>query len=296
MRSADDVALDRLVAVGADTDHRAILSPVEGEASATAEETSGSLGHVTDPDVGVDPRLSSGERHALGSGVVRRATDQHLGDTEHLGSGLRGSVQDGVARKAGAAQAVLELRAGAQSGPDRVRNHDLRVGRALALREHPVESLLHIGADIERPEIGGRVSGAGVGRGERAGVEDFGSDAQFVSEEQLALRELRRDDLGVEEASHVKLDRIIDRLLVTVLQSGVGVLIEGAGATGVRAVWGAVLNVALEELALLQNEGWVLTGANRDVQHGHDGGADQTSLPVLRLLDDTGDVATENCS
>ena len=117
-----------------------------------------------------------------------------------------------------------------------------------------------------------------------------------MSEEQLALRELSRDDLGVEEASHVELDRIIDRLLVTVLQSGVRVLIEGAGATGVGAVWGAVLDIALEELAFLQNEGWVLTGANRDVEHGHDGGADQTSLPVLRLLDDTSDVATENCS
>ena len=251
MRSADDVALDRLVAVGADTDHRAVLGPVQGEASATAEIASGSLGHVADPDVGVDPRLSSGERYALGSGVVRRATDQHLTDTEHLSSGLSRSVQDRVAGKAGAPQSVLELGACAQTGPDRVRNHDLRVGRALALGEHTVKSLLYVGADIEGSEIRGRVSGAGAGRGERAVVEDFGSDAQFVSEQELALGELGSDDLGVEETRDVELDRIIDRLLVTVLQSGVGFLIEGAGATSVRAVRRAVLDVALEELTFL---------------------------------------------
>ena len=72
-----------------------------------------------------------------------------------------------------------------------------------------------------------------------------------MSEQELALSELGSDDLGVEETRDVELDRIIDRLLVTVLQSGVGFLIEGAGATSVRAVRRAVLDVALEELTFL---------------------------------------------
>ena len=294
MRSAHDVALDRLVAVGEHADRRTVLAPVEGEARAAAEVAGAGLGHVADPHVGVGPDVGARERHAFSRGVIGRATDQHLAHAEDLGRRLGGGVEDRVARDASAAEAVLELRRRAGAGPHGVRNHDAGVRRALAIGDHTVERQLDVLGDVERREIGGRVGGAGVGAGEVARVEDLAGHADFVSEQELPAGQLGGDNLGVEEARDVRGDRVIDGLFVTVLQRGVRLLGEGARATREGGVGVTHLHVRLEQLAFLQLEGGILTSEDGHVEDRHHARADQTSLPVFGLLEDAGDVATEN--
>jgi hypothetical protein len=63
---------------------------------------------------------------------------------------------------------------------------------------------------------------------------------------------------------------------------------------GFCAVSGAVLHVALEELALFENEGRILSGAHGDVEDGHSLDADKSGLIVFCLLNYTGDVAAKD--
>ena len=79
----------------------------------------------------------------------------------------------------------------------------------LTLGEQAVDGFLHVGTDVEGREVGGRVSRAGVRRGERARVEDLCGDADLVTEEQFALRQLRGDHLGVDPRSRDATEGII---------------------------------------------------------------------------------------
>jgi hypothetical protein len=115
-----------------------------------------------------------------------------------------------------------------------------------------------------------------------------------VSEQQFPFRKLGGDDFGIEEPRNVKGHCIVYSLLVSKFQTRKGVLVKRTRAARVGAVSSAVLYVALEELALFENEGWVLAGAHGHVEDGHDGGADESGLEVFCLLDYTGDVAAKN--
>ena len=115
-----------------------------------------------------------------------------------------------------------------------------------------------------------------------------------MREQEFALGELGGDHLRVEEAGDVERDGIVNGLFVTVFKGGVGVLVERTRAAGKRAVGSAVLDVALEELALFENEGRILAGAHGDVEDRHDGGADESGLVVFGLLNYAGDVAAED--
>ena len=117
-----------------------------------------------------------------------------------------------------------------------------------------------------------------------------------MREEQLALGELGGDDFGIEETSDVERHRVINSFFITVFKRSVSVLVEGAGATSVRAVRRAVLDFALEQLALFQKKGRILTSADRNIEDGHRSGTDQARLPVFSLFENASDVATENCS
>jgi len=153
---------------------------------------------------------------------------------------------------------------------------------------------LHVYADIERSQIGGRVGGAAVGRGERGAVEQFRSDAKLVSEEQFPFGELGGDDFSVEESRDVERDGIVYGLLVSKFQTRKCVLVERTRSASIGAVSSAVLDVTLEELALFENEGRILTGAHGHVEDGHRLNADESGFIVFCLLDYTGDVAAKN--
>ena len=117
-----------------------------------------------------------------------------------------------------------------------------------------------------------------------------------MREQELAEAQLGRDDFGVEEARHVQGHSIIYGLFVAVLQRGVRLLREGARAASVGRIRRTVLHVALEQLALLQLKGRILAGADGNIENGHHAGADQVGLKVLGLFNNTGEIATENCS
>ena len=294
MRGAHDVGLDRLVAVGEHADRRTVLAPVKREARAAAEVAGAGLGDGTDPDVGVGPDVGAREGDAFSRGVIGRATDQHLAHAEDLGRRLGGGVEDRVARDASAAEAVLELRRRADAGPDGIRDDHAQIARGLTLREQPVDSKLHVLAYVERRDIRGSVGGARVGAGEVARAEDLAGHAEFVGEQELPAGQLGGDYLGVEEARDVRGDHVVDGLFVTVLQRGVRLLGEGARATREGGVGVTDLDVRLQQLPLLELKARVLTSEDRDVEDRHHARADQTSLPVFGLLEDAGDVATEN--
>ena len=117
-----------------------------------------------------------------------------------------------------------------------------------------------------------------------------------MSEEQLALGELGGDDFGVKKTRHVEGHCIINGFLITKFKGRVDFLSKRTGATSVGAIWSAVLDFALEQLALFQKKGRILTSADRNVEDGHHSRTDQTGLPVLSLFENASDVATENCS
>ena len=117
-----------------------------------------------------------------------------------------------------------------------------------------------------------------------------------MSEQEFALGEFRGHDFGVEEAGHVGDHSVVNGLFITVLKRGVGLLVEGARATSEGRIRSAVLDLALEELALFEQERRILTGAHRNIEHGHDAQADKTSLPVFGLFEDAGNIAAENGS
>ncbi len=106
LRGANDVRLDRLVAVGEHADRGTVLGPVEGEAGAAAEVPGRSLGNGADPDVSVRPDVRRAVGDAFSGRVVAGATDENLGNTEHFGRSRRAGVEDRVARETSAAEAV----------------------------------------------------------------------------------------------------------------------------------------------------------------------------------------------
>ena len=229
MSSANDVRLDVLGAVGEHADRGAVLRPVQGEPSATAEVTSGSLGDRTDPDVGVTPHVLRGVSLTFRVRVVSGATDANLVHLEHLRRGVSRSVQNGVGRETDTTQTVLELGRGANQRPNRIRNHDAQVRGAFAVRQQPVDGKLNVISNVERRQIRRGVSRRAVRRGEVRRVERLSGNADFVSEQQLAAGELGGDHLGVEETRDVRGHRIVNSLFDAVLLSEKALVVVRAG-------------------------------------------------------------------
>ena len=86
-----------------------------------------------------------------------------------------------------------------------------------------------------------------------------------MREEQLALGELGGDDFSVKKARYVEIYCIINGFLITVFEGRVDFLSKRTRATSVRAVRRAVLDFALEQLALFQKKGRILTSADRNI-------------------------------